>query len=61
MASRQAYHSRRAREERDIAYRATDARVSEAHMRLSALHLSRALVLDEIDRRLGAESVAHYG
>jgi hypothetical protein len=47
------YHAERARIERDIAYRAADARASDAHMRLSALHLSRALVLEEIDRRLG--------
>jgi hypothetical protein len=47
------YHSQRARAERDIAYRATDSRASDAHMRLSALHLSRALVLKEIDQRLG--------
>lgn len=47
------YHSQRARIERDIAYRATDARVSDAHMRLYALHLSRALILEEVDRRLG--------
>ena len=55
MLSRRAFHSQRAREERDIAYRASDARVSDAHMRLSALHLSRALILEEIDRQLGAE------
>jgi hypothetical protein len=51
------YHSQRARVERDIAYQATDSRVSDAHMRLSALHLSRALVLDEIDQRLGEAPV----
>ena len=43
------YHAERARIERDIAYRAADARVSDAHMRLSALHLSRALLPDEMD------------
>ena len=47
------YHSRRARTEGDIAYRAADARVSDAHMRLSALHLSRALLLQEGDQPLG--------
>ena len=39
------YHLGRARSERDRAYRATDARVSDAHMRLSVLHLQRALML----------------
>lgn len=47
------YHVSRARIERDIAYRSSDERVSDAHMRLSALHLSRALALEEIDRCLG--------
>jgi hypothetical protein len=47
------YHSQRARVERDLAYRSPDARVSESHMRLSALHLSRALILEEVDRSLG--------
>ena len=55
MLSRRAFHSQRAREERDIAYRASDARVSDAHLRLSALHLSRALILEEIDRQLGTQ------
>ena len=54
MTWRQAFHSQRAREERDIAYRARDARVADAHMRLSALHLSRALMLEEIDRQFGS-------
>jgi hypothetical protein len=52
------YHASRARAERDIAYRATDGRASDAHMRLSALHLSRALILEEVDRRLGEAEVA---
>jgi len=47
------YHSHRARIERDLAYRTQDTRASDAHMRLSALHLSRALVLEELDRRIG--------
>jgi hypothetical protein len=47
------YHARRARAERDIADRTAEGRASDAHMRLSALHLSRALVLPEVDRRLG--------
>ena len=44
------YHLRRARAERDIAYRSADGRVSDAHMRLSALHLQRALLLQEVVR-----------
>jgi hypothetical protein len=52
------FHAERARVERDLAYRAPDERVSDAHMRLSALHLSRALVLEEVDRRLGAAAPA---
>jgi hypothetical protein len=55
------YHSQRARVERDNAYRASDIRVSDAHMRLSALHLSRALVLHEIDQRLGEARVEPAG
>jgi len=58
MSSSREYHAQRARAERDIAYRASDGRVSDAHMRLSALHLSRALVLDEVERRLGVDSPA---
>jgi hypothetical protein len=48
------YHAQRARAERDLAYKSADARASDSHMRLSALHLSRAMVLEEVDRRLGA-------
>jgi hypothetical protein len=48
------YHAERARTERELAYRAPDERVGDAHLRLSALHLSRAMVLEEVDRRLGA-------
>jgi predicted SprT family Zn-dependent metalloprotease len=48
------YHAQRARTERELAYRAPDERVGDAHLRLSALHLSRAMVLEEVDRRLGA-------
>ena len=48
------YHAQRARTERELAYRALDERVGDAHLRLSALHLSRAMVLEEVDRRLGA-------
>jgi hypothetical protein len=44
------YHLRRARAERDIAYRSADARVPDPHMRLSALHLQRALLLQQVVR-----------
>ena len=44
------YHLQRARSERDIAYRSGDACASDAHLRLSALHLSRALLLQEVQR-----------
>jgi hypothetical protein len=47
------YHAQRARAERQLAYKSPDARASDAHMRLSAMHLSRAMVLEEVDRRLG--------
>ncbi len=40
------YHLRRARSERELAYRSRDERVSDAHMNLSALHLERLLRLD---------------
>jgi hypothetical protein len=56
MTDHRQYHAQRARDERDIAYRSADSRVSAAHMRLSALHLSRALILEEVDRRLGEAS-----
>jgi hypothetical protein len=44
------YHLQRARSERDIAYRSGNACVSDAHLRLSALHLARALLLQEVRR-----------
>ena len=47
-----AYHAMRLRVERSLADDANHERAAEAHMRLSALHLSRALGLDEIDGRL---------
>lgn len=47
------YHEQRARAERDLAYRAPNARVGDVHLRLSALHLSRALVLEEVDCLMG--------
>ena len=50
MASDVEYHLQRARSERDIAYRSADACASDAHMRLSALHLQQALLLDEVRR-----------
>jgi hypothetical protein len=53
MTDHRQYHAQRARMERDIAHRSADSRVSDAHMQLSALHLSRALILEEVDRRLG--------
>ena len=54
LTDNQEYHAQRARAERDIAYGATDGRVAHAHMRLSELHLSRALILEEVDRSEGA-------
>ena len=54
MSADREYHLRRARSERHIAYRSADDRASNAHMRLSALHLQRALVLEEVDRSLGS-------
>ena len=42
------YHLQRARSERHIAYCSPDACVSDRHMRLSALHLSRTLLLQEV-------------
>ena len=44
------YHLRRARSERDIAYRSADGLVADPHMRLSALHLHRALLLEAVNR-----------
>jgi hypothetical protein len=42
------YHLRRARSERNIAYRVGDCAAADAHMRLSALHLRQALVLQAL-------------
>lgn len=56
MTTSSRYHLERGRTERDIAYKASDPRASDAHMRLSALHLSRAMVFEEVDRRLGEAS-----
>jgi hypothetical protein len=44
------YHRRRARSERDVAYRSANELAADAHMRLSALHLQRALLLQAMDR-----------
>ena len=33
-----------------MAYRADDARAGDAHMRLSALHLGRAVLLQQVQR-----------
>ena len=42
------YHLRRARVERDIAYRSGDGVAADAHMRLSELHLQRALLIQAV-------------
>lgn len=44
------YHLQRARSERGIAYRSANALAADAHMRLSALHLHRALLLQAVRR-----------
>lgn len=51
------YHLRRARSERDVAYRSDSAVAADAHMRLSELHLQRALLLRAIT--LGAVGNVH--
>ena len=43
------YHLRRARSERDVAYRSADELAADAHMRLSELHLQRAVLLRAVD------------
>jgi hypothetical protein len=50
MLSNVDYHLHRARAERDIAYRSADNCVSDVHMRLSALHLQRAMLLQDVQR-----------
>jgi len=42
------YHLGRARSERDVAYRTADGVAADVHMRLSALHLHRALLLQAV-------------
>jgi len=44
------FHRRRARSERDAAYGSANAAAADAHMRLSVLHLQRALLLEAMDR-----------
>jgi len=45
------YHLQRARSERDMAYRSGNGPAADAHMRLSALHLQRALLLQTVGTR----------
>ncbi len=47
------YHLLRAKVERDVAYSAANTRAFDAHIRLSALHLIRASVFEEVDAKLG--------
>ena len=44
------FHLHRARVERDTAYRSGAPAISGAHMRLSELHLQRALLLQAVRR-----------
>jgi hypothetical protein len=44
------YHIERARRELDLAYEAKSDAVSNAHMKLSALHMAR---LKQVDERCG--------
>jgi hypothetical protein len=46
------YHLQRARSERNIAYRAANQFAADAHMRLSALHLHRALLFQAVRRAM---------
>ena len=60
------YHTRRARDELDLAYRAEARSVMEAHLRLSALHMAEltrlARVADAIPQGAFARlSSAGYG
>ena len=50
MAADVEYHLQRGRSERDIAYSSADDYASEAHLKLSALHLKRAKLLHEVRR-----------
>lgn len=50
-ADDEAYHIVRARSERHRAYQLGDSSGSDAHMRLAALHLQRAIGLAELRRQ----------
>jgi hypothetical protein len=50
MAADVEYHLQRARSEREIAYSSADDYASEAHLKLSALHLEQAKLLQEVRR-----------
>lgn len=52
----QEYHTQRAQAELDCAYRAENRFASEAHMRLSALHMERMLQLKDSNSGYGLES-----
>jgi hypothetical protein len=53
MLNDQQYHAHRAKTERELAYRTADEVAADVHLRLSALHLSRAMILQEVDRQIG--------
>ncbi len=44
------YHLSRARTERDVAYRSADVLAADLHMRLSALHMHQALLIQAANR-----------
>jgi hypothetical protein len=44
------YHLQRARTERNVAYCSADGVAADVHMRLSALHLAQALLLQAVQR-----------
>lgn len=44
------YHADRARAERELAYRSPDERAGDAHLRLAALHLTRAMMSEEVEQ-----------
>ena len=44
------YHLQRARTERELAYQSLNPLASDAHLALSALHLDRATLLQEVQR-----------
>jgi len=53
MLNDQQYHAQRAKTERELAYRTVNEVAADVHLRLSALHLSRAMILQEVDRQIG--------